>query len=276
MGVILLTLNFILLSKVNRLYLNDYVIQEIPPYTNFLFGDSHGNALDQRLQPGGIFNFSDGSDSYIDMERKLNFLLKSIKVDTIYLSVDNHSLAQYRDRLNNHPRSIFYVHLNRNNFFELIPKRYLVYNNPTYLDLIMQSFKAIIINQHTQNESKPKQWQDFSEIERIKASSFRYRMQFGNQERSHKISEALANIITLCNENNITIIGIKFPLDGVYYDIINGKNFKADSMLRSAGFEVWDYSQFFLKQPELFNDQDHLNQTGAELFTTEILDRIKY
>src|SRR5690606_30478587 len=75
----------------------------------YLFADSRGQSLKSIPSQYGIYNFSAGSESYVDIKRKLNFLTARTNIDTIFLYVDDHALSQYRERANNVDRSLFYV-----------------------------------------------------------------------------------------------------------------------------------------------------------------------
>ena len=83
---------------------------ELEKYRSFLFSDSHGGALERtNLFKIGVFNFSNGSDSYVDIYYKLNFLFENhIHIDTIFLAVDEYFLNKRKEIYNNENRSIIF------------------------------------------------------------------------------------------------------------------------------------------------------------------------
>ena len=108
---ILIIINVILNHYGNNIYLNNYKNYS-SKFNSFLLADSHGLPLKNYTEKNGVYNFSAGSDSYFDMKRKINFLLTQTKVDTIYITVDDHTLSPYREKTNNLDRSIYFSTIN--------------------------------------------------------------------------------------------------------------------------------------------------------------------
>ena len=73
-GLCLLLVNKTLFSIQKQFYLEPYGKFELK-YQTYLLADSHGEPLKNFTEEYGIFNFSMGSDSYLDMLRKIKFLI---------------------------------------------------------------------------------------------------------------------------------------------------------------------------------------------------------
>lgn len=115
-------------------------------------------------------------------------------------------------------------------------------------------------------------WDKLSEVERVSLSKERLSEQFPeNSGSSDKLEESLLNIIELCEENDITLIGIKFPLASEYSDLIGGKSYGADSILAVNKIIVYDFRDIFHNNDNFFEDSDHINSVGAQ----KLIDSIK-
>lgn len=72
------------------------------------------------------------------------------------------------------------------------------------------------------------------------------------------------NIIELCDKENITLIGIKFPLADEYSRLIGGRSYGADSILRANGITIYDFRDIFRNTDYYFDDPDHISERGGE------------
>jgi hypothetical protein len=123
--VILLTINIILFFIGKKLYFGQYDIHSLEN-SAYLLSDSRGQALNDLTEKYGIHNFSYGSDSYEDMYRKTQYLIRNTEVKKIYISVDEHSLTSYRERKNNLDRSVIYcTPQDFGSYYEYFKHRYI-------------------------------------------------------------------------------------------------------------------------------------------------------
>ena len=95
----------------------------------------------------------------------------------------------------------------------------------------------------------------------------RVNQQFPDNKRSEQLTNSLIDIINLCVENQITLIGIKLPLSQSYVTAIGSRGYKADSILQSKGLTVLDFSTLYSQSNEYFENQDHMNSKGGKLFS---------
>lgn len=273
--ILLITLNTLLYLVSKKVYIKNY--QECSlNFKSYLLSDSHGESLGNFTEKYNVFNFSAASDSYLDLSRKINYLIKNTSVDTIYLAVDDHTLSPYREVSNNMDRSDFYcTRSDYKNYFEYLKskylKRYIVFFQPKAL-IVIKSFltseiKALIRStkkNHFENDED--EWASLTDAERINNSKSRFENQFNAEQTSKILSNSLLEIITLCKKNNITLIGMKMPLTNEYLNILQNKSYGADELFRANGLIVLDFKKTFQDQDRYFKNQDHLNKLGSYNF----------
>lgn len=272
----ILIFNSALYYSVGKLYLKDYREYSLN-LNSYLLSDSHGLPLNDFTENYGVFNFSAGSDSYFDMKRKLNFLIKNAKIDTIYITVDDHTLSPYRENINNLDRSSFYKIQSDDEYLITYSIQkyivdYAVLFNPKIGQVIKESFKSQIKNivypkgNRKKINTKPN-WNKVSETKRVEQSQRRFNTQFYSKSKSIELEKTLLDIINICKNNNICLIGIKFPLSNDYIKVLNNKSFGADKLFAEKGLIVLDYKKMFISNAEYFANQDHLNKKGGDEFT---------
>lgn len=245
-------------------------------FKSYLLSDSHGLPLSNFLEKKGIYNFSEASESYFDMSRKINFLIKHKLVDTIYLTADDHELSPYREKANNLDKSIFYTNADDyTSFFDFIVNRYMLYYlvvfQPKPRDIIRSYFFSPMkqffeVKSGKKETEKSQVWDKFTENKRIELSRMRAREQFNFEGRSIKLKNKLLEIVQTCKQHKIVLIGVKFPLSKEYIHEISGKLFNADKILTSKGVKVLDFKNVFQSKTDFFINQDHLNEKGGKAF----------
>ncbi|XMO85260.1 hypothetical protein AAFN75_10720 [Algibacter sp. AS12] len=276
---LLILLNALLNHYGNKIYLASYKNYSTN-FNSFLLSDSHGLPLSNNAEKNGIFNFSAGSDSYFDMKRKINFLLKRTCVDTIYLTVDDHTLSPYRERQNNLDRSIYFSTTNDYSNILLFLKEKIIFNiaffhpkKRTLLKKYIISFFNTKKNDNktiTQNTS----WDKKSKKEQINSSIIRFNSQFPGIKNSKALEQTLIEIIQLCKKENITLIGLKFPLSKEYINIMGHNTYGANKIFKDYNLKVLDFKNKFVLEDKYFLNQDHLNEEGGTQLI-EILFRKK-
>lgn len=275
--IIILFFNFVIFVFANDNYYKNY--QEFPSknYHSFIIADSHGIPIEKFSEKYKVFNFSTSSDSYLDMQRKVSYLIENnYKVEKIYLTVDNHTLSSYRENANNADKSIIYTSKIDLNYLK---ERYLKYYFPIFQIKVNPLLKIYL-------ESKVKKifpqeihplgnvvWSKLPEKEKFKRAEERIKGQFPTPNKSEKLEKILLEIITLCKANKIELIGLKFPLSNTYITALGNRNYGADKVFLSNGLRVMDYKTIFVDEEDYFSDQDHLNFKGGEELVKKILKK---
>ena len=249
----------------------------------FLLADSHGLHLYDYPKQYGVKNFSFAGDSYVDLYRKLDFLLRNAQVDTVLLTVDDHILGTYRDFNNNHNRSIYYASSSCfKNSYEFMKEKHLRYNialfQPEVALLLRRKFFVNYFQWIDLKENKKEtkvNWSVLNKKDRVKKSRNRAFLQFDGHQKSQTQEDALDSIIVLCKKHQVELIGLKFPLAKEYLDILEGRNFGADSIFHTHNLPVLDFTTLYIEQSEMFINQDHLNDRGAQAFTEVLFAALK-
>jgi len=269
-------LGYFFLSK--NVIFKDYIIpvRELKSYNSLLLGDSHSNAIRQSdLEKPGIANFSFDGDSYFDILAKLDYLIPGYRPDTIYLCVDDHTLSKYREYWMNRDRSIYYAPFSLYRDYYNYSKVWFLYKKYGQLYLPFFNTKnSKLFGAYIKSRIHPvieHDYTDFSfaslpEQNRIDRSVDRVETQFPSGESSGLLTRCLNEIIDDCMENGITLIGVKFPLTGEYLDALGSRSYHADTILEARGIPVWDFRSSLVNRDSLFRDQDHVNNTGSEIF----------
>ena len=273
--ILLVLMNFFLSMKIDELYYNKYEEVDLN-FETYLLSDSHGDALGNLTEKINVYNFSAGGDSYIDMNRKLHFLIKNSKIQRVLVSVDDHTLSKYREVMNNVDRSSVFLDWkigdSKEKLFKLIKnnyvKKYLTFFNIKGREVL----KAYLNSKLRGKNNHYRKWNSLSLAEKIKLSNTRFNFQF-NHEKSELLTSSLFEIINLSKENNIELIGVKFPLSNEYCNAIGDNSFEADHVFESKKINVIDNKKIFSENQDFFNDQDHLNKKGSIAFI-EILSNI--
>lgn len=266
----LVTINIVFFVIIWNIYLKEYSALNTD-YTTYLLADSHGTSLGDYAEKYKVYNFSAPSDAYSDMLRKVQFLIKTTQVKKIIITVDDHVLSQYRESNNNLDRSVTYTKLlDYSTILEYIREKYINYYfvliNPKSKSVLRSFFKSFLKEKKQNN----KNWSVLSQTEKKELSQNRMDTQFPNSLKSICLTNDLQKIIYLCEKNNVELVGIKYPLSGVYLSVIGNKSYGADSILMRKGVKVVDYKSKWISEDFYFENQDHLNRYGGERFV-EIL-----
>ncbi|AFL84344.1 hypothetical protein Belba_1742 [Belliella baltica DSM 15883] len=277
--LLLLVLNVLMFFLIKLFYIKDYEDVDLK-FSSFLLADSHGTPIGDFSEEYDVHNFSGQSDSYLDMERKLKYLIRNTDVDTIYISVDDHTLSPTRENQNNLDRSAYYTTKeDYSNYFDYINDKYLKY----YLIFLNDRYSLVIKN-FIQEElfafskwggsSSKIPWEKLTVEEQKEKSKARFENYFEKPDPSVKMSAALQNIISICEDNNIKLFGVRFPVSKVYYGILGEESYHADSLFFKNGLVVLDFDNLLLEQDSLFRDMDHLDKEGGGVFADILFDTI--
>jgi hypothetical protein len=277
---ILLVVNFFFFKILGKYYWADYKEIKVDFHT-YLLGDSHGLSLQDYGESDGIYNFSMASDSYRDMILKLKYLIRNTKVDTIIISADDHMLSPYRERMNNSDRSVFFSNSQDfDSYYDYFINKYIKY----YVVLLQPKGRTILWNLFVSNISKniredsefnTDKWANLSISQRQDIARKRRNLQFFEEKSSSVLADDLNEIIKICDENRIFLVGLKYPITKEYSIAINGKSYNADSVLIASGKKVLDFSSLYFDRPDFFSNQDHLNEKGGSFFSSYLIKTVR-
>jgi hypothetical protein len=271
--ILLLMVNWTLKIILNNIYFKEY--QEVDLNSEiYILADSHGDALGE-FRKDNIYNFSAPSDSYLDMRIKLEYLIKHSKISTLIITVDNHTLSPYREESNNKDRSAYFTSSsNYPNYFDFVANKFLYPNlvilSPQYGTLIKRYILSL-----TRGENSNSSWLNKTEKERKTASLKRFEKQFEFEQNSPILREELMRILKLSKQNNLKLIGLKFPVSKDYDELQQTKNYGSDRIFRDRNIPVIEFEDFNINNITFFKDQDHLSKKGADIFKQELLDLFK-
>ena len=219
----------------------------------YMFGDSHGKALNKSHINLPFNNYSISSDSYGDINNRITLLLnQNVKLDTVIIPVDAHTLSTYRDQKNN----LMYSEYFDSNFMKYLPTF-----NTAYITSLIPKFTYHIGNHFYPSIPNDLNWVNTTD-KSIRIAE-RFTSQFENEKFSEKQYNSLLNIISICEYHDILLLGIKFPICSDYFLITEDFDFHADSVFINRNIPLFDLSQS-LTSDSLFYDQDHVNSMGAD------------
>ncbi len=275
--IILSFINLGLYRFAETQYYGEY--QRIPDhtYTEFLFADSHGTPLSKTTEKYGVYNFSAGSDSYLDMERKLEWLISNnYTVRTIYLSADPHLMSPYRERRNNLDRSNFYLTPDMaENSYEYFKIHFIVQYAVIFQPKIRQLLRSYVISKTrelltgarvtTENPT----WIDLTPEQRKREAESRIRYQYPVEGTSTLLGDTVERIAQRCRDHHITLVGLKFPVAPEYLTALGERRTSASLVFHELGIPVRDCSNAYSDEPAVFDNQDHLTMEGGTRFSRE-------
>ena len=266
------------LLLVNALLYFGLIQPHVQAYRNLPFGgsillsDSHGMALGKRTEAAGIANWSAAGDAFSDMERKLYHGIRAGGVDRVFLAVDDHGLAPYREVFHNQRWSIVFAQYGDDPqqgrlayAYSRWVEHYIVLLNPAYRDRLYGGLSARVQSFFRQPSGHAhKAWHQQSDAAKSQAIEDRYWTQFSNAYTSEPLREHLLGIVHACRENGVAAIGVRFPIHPDYRERYAGRAYGADSVWRAAGLPILDYTRLFDGIDSCFQDPDHLSPAGAE------------
>jgi hypothetical protein len=259
---------------IGRAYFKDYSEVSLN-YDTYLLADSHGKALLDFMEENGVFNFSANSDSYLDIVRKVRFLVKNSQVNRIIIGVSHYTLSRYRESFNNLDRSVIFTTPDDfDSNFDFIKarylKRYIAFFNAKSRDIIKMEIIGKFLSATGYYN---KDWSELSEEERSLRANNRVSY-LSDEDQSEALVSALEEIVFLCQSNQIELIGIKFPKSNAFSSLITWKRFYAADFIKGKGFTILDFTNIYKDNDNYFKDPDHLNEIGATKFADTLLKSI--
>ncbi len=252
-------------------------------YNTFLMSDSHGESLYDFTESKGLYNFSFESDSYFDIEKKLNFIIKNKLVKRIVLSVDDHCFSEYREKTNNAPKSIYFQSIFDNkdsSVVENFKNKYIKYYFPVFNQNSPSLLKIYVNAKFNQLRGIKKDTIIWSKLtpEKMRKESFkRLDTQFKISAYSPKIFKSFNRILEMAKQNGVEIILLKFPLSKSYYEAKKTKEFEnplTKEFIVNKKLKVLNFQDIYLNHDEYFKDPDHLSIEGAKIFSKVLVDTL--
>lgn len=276
---------------------NEYVQKKDIFYNNFegvktanahtiILGDSHAGDIPQDLFPEGVYNFAVDSDSVHDMFVKLIYALKyNPNLKTVILTADYHIFSKYRHKYNNQElmRSFISAKVYKQIYNEPVGfdpigpllRRYPFFDVKTYVTKrkeLLTNFKNRLERSEKDSDVKSL-WFERTVQERLDITHDR--IQFQLQDLIHPASVLrYGEIVKLCRQKNIRLIGLRYPLAPIYRDLVKIFDVhRVDSLYEKFPFDQYIDASDFTADLKHYRDMDHLNRAGSELFVPYLMQK---
>lgn len=259
-----------------------------------ILGDSHSAAgVNTKILGTTSLNFSSSGENYLLNYSKLRVVLEeddSNKVETIIIPYDLQSVSSYRNnRITDNSYWIRYINYweelrdqkNWSFFSKWFKGKFFSYTGES--ENIAHYFKAKGI--YKIKEGLNYRTRDLSKISNAKErAEDRANLHFKDAKVPDQLSVShLQKIYNLSKRENKNLVLVAYPIPQVYREqvdkIINIKEVRKQMTdIRKQNFPeipFLDFQDIFLERTELFDDQDHLNFRGAEIFSNQLLDSLK-
>ena len=267
----------------NSLLLNYYGYKVEKNKNVLILGDSHTeNAIDDTVFKNSV-NLSHSADAYFYSYLKIRKMKKeNPQIDTLLLALSNHNLLiEYEERWMFNTANIkskFRIYTDLMNFSDFM---FLLKSEPSaVIQGIIESPKYSIkllfngdLTERDLGKFQPSQRNSLlKDIEQFKNNKKQRSLEYSSVETNY-----LFNIVDFCKVNDIELIFISTPLHPVYTKR-KGKEFEALNKFYNSELSEFKYLDFSkLDMPDTcFQDMDHLNVKGAELFTRQLIKEMKF
>jgi len=267
-----------------------------------ILGDSHPAYLHSEELPEGWHNLSFFSESAYEWYAKLYFALEhSPDLHTVVIPFDYHNFTSTAARSSNLRNVLRFLDsesaqdlLSMGWFNFTKVKTGLLFpllnssERATFQSVLIDDIYMFFINKII-DKKQPRQvsvdgnfnlinsdlttWDKYTPEERTARALERLEPQFRNGAANEDLINVFKKLIALCQSRGIRIIGVKYPLAEEYNSLVHGfesgSTDKLYSTVKVGG--VLDYSRTYEKSPELFRNQDHLNDAGNLKFTKRLV-----
>lgn len=290
--IILIALYVIFIFGASQLYIN-----YISKYNKFLrvpnnlevvnLGSSH--SFYGIKYPKGIKGYNlalDSQNFYYDSKILKKYINKINKNGKIIIPVSIFSFYSSDDLGDTDLNERYYNFLNYEDVYNgtktrafLVKKFYIFYDGKSLFGTLKFIVKSLI---KRKLEYKEMEWpsEKLTLAQKIKESEETVK----RHTRKTKVHmEYIKNILKICKENNLIPILITTPQSYLYNEGVGDNQYKEriydkiERLKEEFNFIYLDYShdQRFENNLELFYDDDHLNEKGAEIFTDILLKDIE-
>lgn len=256
----------------------DRAIQETANTEHFFLGDSHVDVLKNLDLEDNVSNLAFGGDGIQEMYLKTRILLEeNSHIKTVFVLTDpqlfNSSISPNKTFLAN-----YVLKLGEEEVYGKNTLSYLIEQAPLLNDGFIEysrdkyiyRFLKLISKKKVNNKQKV-MWKDLPQKQRdfqcIETGIQDHKGIFSSSDSKKYFSKMVA----LCKEKNVKIIGVRFPVERLFYQQCNSKDLQlVDDYIDSLKLDQHlDYSLYF-NSSQYFKDEDHLTIPGAIKIVEEI------
>ena len=243
----------------------------IDRYDTIIIGDSHpGQSFGPGIPPSWFKATRAGEDINLSLMKVVYFLRTSKKIKTIIMPLDYHSLGgswgvskeEYRIYDQNYLNTFFLSNKLLDDYNRKIVLNWL------FSKLNKRLFKRTAVAAHIADGTEviaPGSKPFLEQVEKRALGMIHPPIIDENSVQS------LRRIQKLCKENNIQLIGVRFPLPNDYISYVNAHGLnKMDQWIdkNRSGFNyILDYKNRYSDKQYYFMNEDHLNINGMNAFT---------
>lgn len=256
-------------------------------------GDSHSESgLWPRYIPNS-FNLSNSAENYIQTYYKIAYFLEKeqLGIDLVTLPLDVHEFSSHRVDNFTSPyywkKYVNYYELGKNKgeLFRFLQQRlvgeFRIFNGLDFtVELLVEGAGLGEIEQGFLMRKL-----DLSQYPNVPgwaASRARYHLEDANY-MDPLLFEYFLRMLELLQAHDIYVVLIRFPVTEEYLESVSQyisiEDFYEEviEILAENGFDylILDYHDLYYGQYHLFNDPDHLNVSGAELFSLIVRDDLR-
>lgn len=272
---------------------------KIQPNVLFL-GDSHARAsIKNEFTPDGFYNIASGDDKIQDFLAKLIWsdrIKKDIKL--VVLPWGFHTFnSRGTPRID---RAVYFLsrHRIKNiyrvsdwDYYSELANHYIPllegWTRFNFLRIILNDIRAIFpsntnqmylkINKHGDiNYTNQKRWGELSKKKRRTMAKQKL-VQISSDPIDSRNKAIFERILSYCRENDIKVVLVRYPLAKNYLDLISDRvKMGVDNFVSNYTVEAkFDYVDLYTAQPDLFQNQNHLNRRGARKFSNMIVSKLE-
>jgi hypothetical protein len=252
-------------------------------------GDSHPNAgISENDLSDNYAKLSHGGDNLRQMILKLEYAKRTKpEVKFAVIPLDYHTFSDYRNRNLSFARDLNYTdnyalirnlyNPNKITLYKELLSYYVPLTNAKnwekYFLIISDCIERKFINSP---DSQGVSWVRLSKRQKRHFARSRVDGQFRQPIVVSDMVMLLDNLIEFCHLNHIKLIGVRYPMSKEYVQYFKNLNIaKIDAIYENREnhfFEMLDYMELFIELPQYFLNSDHLNYTGARVFTKILIE----
>lgn len=257
----------------------EFKLLKEPKY--LVVGHSHPECAFNDSLIDNLVNLSGVGESYLYTYLKTkNILEQNRSIETIFLEFTNNQIDEIMNEWIWDENYMNYLYPTYSPFFELSDKKLLIENNlKGYLNTLPLAFRSNASRFLKGNYNYSKNIGGYKYVPSSKNDSL---FQKANtniiQKKEISISKSniyyLSKLINLCEKRNLNIYLIRSPLHKMYKGYSNENIFLSIKETYFSQVEYLDFSKFPLKNSG-FDDYQHLNHEGAEVFSKWFNNLIK-
>ncbi|MDD5025961.1 MAG: hypothetical protein PHH13_01140 [Candidatus Peribacteraceae bacterium] len=275
-----------------------YVRQESLQPEVVFFGDSHP-AMDVRTDAmgGRYFNFAFPSFNLREAYLKVQFILQhKPRVRAFVVPADDHIFSVYRSEDRNFAPMLHLVTLRDVwQVYQFRPLDMLTslatyvapLSNPIhrqeFVRVLKKDISSLFTGELLQRDlfwdghcqltlREGKEWSTLPEGQREETAASRVQVQLQDPLVNQELVRALRSLLALAEEHGVAVIGVRYPIVREYQDRARLMDIASVRAVQSKlPFRaILDYQQLYDDRQNLFQDEDHLNETGAILFSRRL------